>query len=58
MALWRVGFTVYTNSEMTETQSDLTNLETVIEAFQPQQAEAQVRAQYNNRAHIWYCQPA
>jgi hypothetical protein len=55
---WRVGFTVYLNDAMTETQSDLTNLETVVTAFQPSQAEAMVRAQYNNRAHIWYCRPA
>lgn len=58
MAQWRVGFTVYLDEAQTQTQSDLSNLETVVEAFQPQQAEAMVRAQYGNRAHIWYCQPA
>ena len=58
MAQWRVGFTVYLDDAMNETRSDLTNLETVVEAFQPQQAEAMVRAQYSNRAHIWYCYPA
>ncbi len=58
MAQWRVGFTVYTNAEMTESRSDLTNLETIVEAFQPDTAEAMVRAQYGGRAHIWYCRPA
>ncbi len=58
MAQWRVGFTVYLNEEQTQTTSDLTNLEAVVEAFQPTQAEAMVRAQYGGRAHIWYCRPA
>ncbi len=58
MAQWRVGFTVYLNEEQTQTTSDLTNLEAVVEAFQPTKAEAMVRAQYGGRAHIWYCRPA
>lgn len=55
---WRVGFTVYLNESQTETTSDLSNLETVVEAFMQSQAEAMVRAQYGGRAHIWYCYPA
>jgi hypothetical protein len=48
-----IYFTVYEDDAMTITNSNLTGLTTIVSAFMPQQAEAMIRAQYNNRAHIF-----
>ncbi len=53
MAQWRVSFTVYNDTDHTSSDSNLSNLTQVVEAFQPQQAQAMVEAQYGGRAHVW-----
>jgi hypothetical protein len=55
MSQYRIKFTVYLNEDQTQTTSELTNLEQVVEAFAQSQAEAMVEAQYGGRAHIWSC---
>ena len=50
---WKVSFTVYLDDNLMESTSDLTDLTTHIVAFMPQQAEAMIKAQYQNRVRIW-----
>jgi hypothetical protein len=50
---FEIYFTVYEDDALTITNSNLTGPTTVISAFMPQQAEAMVRAQYNNRVEIF-----
>ena len=50
---WRISFSVYLDDAMLESRSDLSDLTTVVTAFMPQQAEAMLKAQYNNRVRIW-----
>jgi hypothetical protein len=51
--VWRISFTVYLDDALMESRSDLTDLTTTVTAFMPQQAEAMLRAQYQNRVRIW-----
>ena len=55
---WRISFSVYLDDAMMESRSDLSDLTTVVTAFMPQQAEAMIKAQYNNRVRIWSVTPA
>ena len=55
---WRISFSVYLDDAMLESRSDLSDLTTVVTAFMPQQAEAMLKAQYNNRVRIWSVKPA
>lgn len=50
---WRISFSVYLDDALMESRSDLSDLTTVVTAFMPQQAEAMLKAQYNNRVRIW-----
>lgn len=56
--LWKVSFSVYLDDALLESRSDLSDLTTTISAFMPQQAEAMIKAQYNNRVRIWSVTPA
>lgn len=51
--VWKISFSVYLDDALMETTSDLNYLNTTVTAFMPQQAEAMLKAQYNNRVRIW-----
>lgn len=50
---WKISFSVYMDEACLESRSDLSDLTTTVVAAMPQQAEAMLKAQYNNRVRIW-----
>ena len=49
---YEVCFTVYTDSSKMSSTSNTCYLTTVVECFQPQQAQAMVEAQYPGRVEV------
>lgn len=53
MQTYEFIFTVYTDNNLMETNSNLTDLRTQITAWDQNQAESMLSAQYGGRVRIW-----
>lgn len=54
---WEVCFSVFLDRDHKVSDSNMMYLTTIVQAFQPDHAQAMIEAQYNGCAKVWSVSP-